>query len=447
MALYHRWLCNEGSGNTVADSVGGATYDLTPISGDKVNWGTGKIFGTERSFITVGNTRFPRYDGLLTSSNGLGSNINDFTVAIVGRILTVHTSGAFLNLSRLSMRTWAGVIDRGSIGQVLCDAADCKYGEWAIYIFVGRSGQYMDVYINDVDDANLIRTLDLGVEGNLLGGSVIRFLSYADNSFPGGMELADVSLYNHSMSESDRNTYKNQFMGAIPTTYSFEKMTNTDFGGLFRWDENDGPTGSILSIDTLDTESVVKHEGDGGTCQAAVYTAIKRSLTEIYCQADFYIPADFDGNHDFGDDFAMLMLWNGAPAITQTFGFHCVHALPSQNVTLDRIYYRNTSGDNNYTLDGTLITKGVWHTFKMYINLTTGVIQAWLDDALKADLSGLTLDIAPQSMYWGIYHGVHPQNTGNYFYSRNHYVGESDYTPYKAAIAYNSVMRRMFIGG
>lgn len=430
MSLIHRWQCSEGSGNTVEDSVG--SLDLTPVSGDSVQWGSGDVLGDDRSFVTLGNTRFPKYDGLLTNGTGLGANMSNWTIGMVGNYLVRNINGTTLHFDNALFRTWSNQFQFGS-GNVLLTETQLEdnnaFGEWAIYVLVGRGGRYIDVYLNDMTTAKT--TLDMGNQyAALLGGNYIYMHSYNGAAFVGSMEYADLSIYNHSMSQSDREDYADQF-GSVPISqFSFYRSNNNDFGGLFRWDEDDGVSGSTIEIANFDGENVIKHSGDGNTCQMAVQRSIRVGLNDVYIEADFYIPSTFDGNHDIGDNFLFLALWDTEIATGHNIlDVRGEHALPSQDITQGTLSYRNLGSGIVFTsLDGSEITKGIWHNYKLHVDYTNGLIQYFYDDTdmTPEGLSGLTLDIKPKIAYWGLHLGVHPENgpDGNYFYSRRHYVGE-----------------------
>ena len=442
MSLLARYLCNEGSGDVVAGSPG-----IIPVPGDHVNWGTGSVFGTNRAFITVGHTNFPHYDGNLEiTPGGIAKQFDNFTHGFVGRPIISNKDGACIDFGGFHVRTWSKRLDATTASfqtRVLLTETQMKFGEWAIYVLVGRDRRYLDLYLNDMVTPFI--TVDYNV-GNLYSYCVVeKLLSFQDSGYPGGMEFADIVVYDHNLSQAEREAYAALFTDTFPASYSFYKSDGEDFGGLYRWEEDDGGTGSTLTITDLDGTNAITHTGDGGTCQMAVATEMPRGLTNIWAEVEVYIPSNFDANHAIGSEFKVLSFYNGNPIseTNEVFAYRLIHELVTQNISLDEVMYRNTVGANVSALPATAVTKGAWHTYKCHIDFTAGTIDAWYDGTLVKELTGLTLDLEPQVSYWGLALGLHPQNTGNYFYTRGHYVGETERVIAGEGMQQNEVMAAM----
>ena len=424
MSLIHRWDCTAGSGD-LEDSVG--SLDLTPQDvNHKVNWASGHVYGVNRNFVTIPWTRYPKYDGFLYNSTGLGANINNFTLGMCVRHLAGWIrDGCAIHLGGRYIRSWGFTIDITNTSRQIAVESEIDWGNFMTFIVVGRDGRYCDIYHQD-DLTTPVRTIDSGYTGGfVLGGSYLRLGTYNGTDTVGSLEFADFSIYNHSMSQSDREDYLAQFVTTIPTSFSFNRINNDDFGGLVRWDENDGLTGSELTIESFGGSNVVKHTGDGGTCQMAVACEIRRDMDVIHMECDQYLPSTLEANHDIGSEWLVLGLFI-TPNTNQIFAVKARHIFGTPDyVSLYLVQYQNTGGNNNHFLTTTTVTYDEWHNYRLKVDLANGTIDFWYDGVSYAALTGLTLDIYPKQAYWGLNLGAHPENTGNFFYTRNHYVGET----------------------
>lgn len=427
MSLIHRWPFTTGSGSTVADSVGGSSYDFTPIAGDQVNWASGKVFGVQRNFMTIGWTRFPRNDGFLYNGTGLASDLDDFSICYVARFLAGWIrDGTFFKIGR-NFRTYGYTTDLVNSTRQIAVESDIDWGNFMTYIITGRSARYFDAYLND-SITTPAYSQDSGYTGGFrLSASEFRLNSLTDTTFPGSMELADLSIYDHALTESDRQDYIDQFYTTLPTAFSFQRTDNNDFGGLVRWDEYGASGGSELTIESFEGSNVVKHSADGATCQVATACEIRRDLEVIHMEVDQYIPSNITGNHAIGSTWDVLSLYD-TPHTGHRIIVRCRHYLPDNDVKLYQITYVNSVGTTNYTLTNDEVTLGAWHNFRMKVDVTNGTIDFWYDNVSYAALTGLTLDLDIKQAYWGLCLGVHLESPGNYYYMKNHYVGETQKT-------------------
>lgn len=426
MGLIRRYLCNEGSGDVMTDQVG-EVRTLEAVSGDNIQWGTGEVFHTFRSFVTLGHTHRPIYDGLITNPVEYTSlELANFTEAFVGRAITGFRDGTVISFFDHEIRTWGYALELyDGTAYTLVQESEMKFAQWAVYVLVGRSGQYVDVYVNDM--ATPLRTIDVGV-GNLLGSGIVATLMHGGSLDPSGMEIADISVYDHSMSQADREAYVAQFAESIPEALAFYKDPPDDFGGLWRWDMEAGAKYSELTIEDAGGEDAIRFEGDLTCPEVAVYLELPRSMTEIWCMGSLYIPVGFTGNTSIGDDFKIMTLYEDGPTAVanERFCLEAHYISGTKEVHLEEVAYTNSVGTTNVPVTTIILDEGVWHHFKMYVNLTTGVFQCWHEGTLIADLSGLTLDLGFDQIYWGLADGVVALGAAGHFHMKGFYVGETD---------------------
>lgn len=423
----------EGSGDLLTDNVAGAVL-VPEQSGHSFQWGYGDVNGTDRPYLTLSAafrvSSTPRWLGVPYGANFFdGSNNLAWTVAIMGRYIMISSGGIFNSqtlklLTRLERIQWGN----GLVDMVL--EAEVKQGEWAPLIFSSPDGRYVNIYYNEVTDASLLRTLDLGAGGARLSGNWLRIGAENNEGNPSTMQLARMSFYIGEMSEAERLAFVADNGGKAGDQDFFILTNQGDSNdGLYIWEEVDaGPSESELSFVEYAGNNSYKWDYGGGTCQGGNACYIKRGMDTIWLENKVVLPTNIDPETGATYTAKMPIFWLFEDTVSLTEDIFMLFLdvnLTTNVFSLGSILYRNSGGQQTIAISPTItITKGVEHTFKAKITYSTGAIDIWLDGTSVYSNNGLTLNRLPFIAFFNNWQGTHLTPPGGFFYSRECYVGE-----------------------
>lgn len=413
MALKCHWKCDEGSGLTLLDSVGGIT--LTPIAGHEIKWCYGKVMGTDRWYIS------PYTRGL-----GLGTVTPFSSIRSAVTITTANPSIAFFfrqvnNYSGCCIRFetlgyfWYTAGNFQLSANVCLNSGEWQKGVWHHFALVENIPN-CDVYLDGV----YIRSFayNWSCSGN------VRFNSFNDTNNAGCMELADVRLYDAPITAGTIASLATS-LGSRPTKWSLFN-DGSDFGAIPSYDEY-GATVSNMEI----SGGVSKFNFDGATCIGARATLLKPSMTKLWAYWEVKIPGVFDGNHSFGDEFTIFEISKSTSyryTTDNTVWINMYHDLATNDITEMDSRLTNTGGTTTTPmLNAQTLAKDTWIPLELYCDFATGVCKCWVDNILQVNISGYTFDYANNTILLGLFQGTHPELAGNFYYGRNYYVGEEQY--------------------
>jgi hypothetical protein len=436
VTLKHHWPCDEGTGSTLNDIVGGK--HLTPYDGDNdIRWCKSNTLNpligmTDRSYIGLHKRGYKKGSrtgkDVLRNVAGIPS-VSNPVISFLFRHQILH-QGCIMRwkaTSGTAVRSWDGTIDTPS-GDILA-ATEYDFATWHHLVLVYNGVGSMKVYLDGVHIKTLGQTLK--VEGEMIVNA------YDDPAgFLGGVELCDPRVYSWTGSVPSDGLILALYNGYGTKPAKWTNYSPYDLGGFAEFSEYSlgtgiGGTDEITSITQVGTD-YTRYNFNGNACGCGRSSAVPNRLKngEIWGYFEFKLPLNFDVNHDYDDKFVLFMIEN-------TIGFNWLNSATVQaeytqvvegtgDITKNRVVIATSANamNNNYP---TLI-ENIWIPLEYHLDYAAGTLKIWVGGQLVSDLSGQTFNSEDITrVYYGLNDGVHPQNATKFLDYRKLYIGEEQF--------------------